>query len=247
MRSRPLHHPTPDGEADAVLHLPDAPGPHPLVVLCMDAFGLRPALTEMAAPFVAAGYAVVTPNLYWRSGPFAPFHAATTFRDPPERTRVMALMNAVSPSQVATDTAALLDSLATDPAIRPGPVGLVGYCMGGRQAFYLAAALGDRVAAMASIHGGGLVRPDASSPHHGAARIRARCYFAVADQDPSCTPADCEALATALTAAGVRHEIELYPGKLHGFAAPDMSVYDAAAAAHHVDRVVALYREALGS
>jgi carboxymethylenebutenolidase len=240
MIERDLTWPTPDGTANGRLFLPDGEGPFPLVVFCMDAFGLRPALTTMAERLVAAGYAVAQPNLYWRSGPFAPFDARTTFSDPNERPRLMALMNAFTPAMVGSDTDALLAALASDPRIRRGPVGLLGYCMGGRQAFYLAAHLGDRAAAMASIHGGGLVRPDPGSPHLGAPRIRARCYFAVADRDNGCTPEDCRVLDEALTAAGVRHEIELYPGALHGFAAPDMSVFDAKAAEHHWDKVLAL-------
>lgn len=211
----------------------------------MDAFGLRPAMDAMAGRLVAAGYAVVQPNLYWRSGDFAPFDARTTFSDPGERARVMALMNAVHPPQVCADTVALLDTLADDPRIRPGPVGLLGYCMGGRQSLFLAAHLGPRASALACIHGGGLVRPDATSPHLGAPRIAARCYFAVADNDNSCTPADCDVLAAALTAAGVQHEIETYPGALHGFAVDDSPVFQAAAAEKHWARLLALFAEKL--
>ena len=238
MIERDVRYTTPDGEGDARLFLPEGAGPFPLVYFCMDAFGLRPALTGMAGRLVAAGYAVVQPNLYWRSGPFAPFDARTTFTDPPERARIFTLMNALQPAQVCRDADVLIDALAADPRVATERVFLLGYCMGGRQAFYLAAHLGERAAAMASIHGGGLVRPDPTSPHHGAAKIRARCYFAVADKDNSCTAADCEVLEAALTAAGVEHRIELYAGALHGFAAPDMSVFDPVAAERHWERVL---------
>ena len=79
---------TPDGAAEALLFRPDHGSAAPLVVFLMDAFGLRPALTDMAARLVSAGYAVLQPNLYWRSGAFAPFDARTTFSDPPERARI---------------------------------------------------------------------------------------------------------------------------------------------------------------
>lgn len=240
-----LQVPTPDGALDAQLCLPASGGPAPLVVFHMDAFGLRPTLSAMAQHLADAGYAVVQPNLFWRSGPFAPFDPRTTFSDPPERARVMGLMNAVKPSQVAADTEALLEALATEPGVRPGPVGLIGYCMGGRQATLLAAHLGARAAALASIHGGGLVRPDPSSPHLRASQIRARCYFGVADNDSSCSAADCEVLEKALTEAGVDHQIELYPGCLHGFSVPDMAPYDPRAAAQHWDRVLALFGDTL--
>ena len=241
MREEPLHFSTPDGVGDGRCFFPDGDGSWPLVVFCMDAFGLRPALTTMAARLVAAGYVVAQPNLYWRSGPFAPFDARTAFGDPPERARILGLMNALQPSQVGVDVEALLDVLAVDPRVAPGPVRLLGYCMGGRQALFLAARLGRRASALACIHGGGLVRPDPTSPHLGAAKIRARCYFAVADQDSACTPADCETLGAALSAAGVVHTIEHYPGYLHGFAAPDMRVYDPVASERHWARVLDLF------
>lgn len=155
-------------------------------------------------------------------------------------------MNAVAPDRVLSDTVALLDALGADARLRTDRVGLLGYCMGGRQAFFLASGLGERAAALASIHGGGLVRPDPSSPHLRAAAIRARCYFAVADRDPSCTAADCEALGAALTGAGVRHAIELYADALHGFAAPDMSVFDEVASERHWAAVLELFGAELG-
>lgn len=237
---------TPDGDGEANLFLPDGTDPAPLVIFYMDAGGLRPAMSEMAHMLVAAGYAVVQPNLYWRSGPYAPFDTRTFFLDPSERGRVMALMNAVEPAKVVSDSATLLELLADHPRIDTGRVGLLGYCMGGRQAFFVAAGLGPEVAAMASIHGGGLVRPGPESPHLGGPRISARLYFGVADQDSSCTDADCAMLGEALQAAGVRHEIEPYPGAKHGFAVPDFTVYDAAAADHHWEKVLALFAVELG-
>lgn len=245
MTDESLRFDTADGTGEARLFLPEGAADRPLVVFLMDAFGLRPALTEMAARLVDAGFAVVQPNLYWRSGPFAPFDPRTTFLDPQERPRIFKLMNALQPAHVFADVDAILASLVGDGRVRRGPVGIVGYCMGGRQALFLAAHLEDRAAAMASIHGGGLVRPDPSSPHLGAPRIRARCYFGVADEDAACTPADCDVLAKALADAGVRHEIELYPGARHGFAAPDMTVFDPAASERHWGKVLGLFRDEL--
>jgi carboxymethylenebutenolidase len=240
-----FHYPTPDGPADARLFLPVGEGPWPLVVFCMDAFGLRPAMTTMAERLTAAGFAVVQPNLFWRSGPFAPFDTRTAFSDPTERPRIMGLMNAVHPPSVGSDTEALLAFLSADPRLKTDAVGLLGYCMGGRQAFFLSARLGAKAKALASIHGGGLVRPDPSSPHLGGPQIRATCYFAVADNDSRCTPADCETLSVALTAAQVSHTIEVYPGALHGFSVPDSPVFQAEAAERHWNRVLDLFQKTL--
>ncbi len=236
-----------EGTLDAVLFLPDAGAPWPLVLFYMDAFGLRPALTDMARRLVEAGYAVLQPNLYWRSGPFAPFEPSKTFGDPAERERVMKLLNSVRVEEVAADTRALVDEVAADPRIAAERFGCVGYCMGGRIAFGIAAEIRERVAASAAIHPGGLVTDAPDSPHRQAGRIRAVVYLAIADEDRSCTPEDQRALRDALVEAGVRHTLEVYPGARHGFAVPDHSVHDAEAAERQWERVLALFEAELRS
>ena len=236
-----------EGVLDAVLFLPADTGPWPLVVFYMDAFGLRPSLTDMAGRLVEAGYAVLQPNLYWRSGPFAPFEPSKTFSDPGERERVMKLLNSVRVEQVVVDTLALIDEVAADPRIRAEHFGCVGYCMGGRIAFGVATELPDRVVACAAIHPGGLVTDAPDSPHRKAGRIRGVVYLGIADEDGSCTPEHQKALREALGEARVRYTLDLYPGARHGFAVPDHSVYDAEAAERHWARVLALFGVELGA
>ena len=58
--------PTPDGTADAIVVTGEGPGPHPGVLLYMDAFGPRPRLAEMAARLAEHGYTVLVPNVFHR-------------------------------------------------------------------------------------------------------------------------------------------------------------------------------------
>lgn len=233
------------GVADGLRYLPEGDGPFPLVVSFMDAGGLRPAMSTMAERLVSAGYAVVQPNLYWRSGPFAPFDFSTVWSDPPERQRIFALMNGFTPAQAMADTRAFIAAMEADPRVDARRVGCVGYCMGGRMAFFAASELADRVVASASIHGGGLVTDKPNSPHLGAPRIRGKLYFACADRDQSCTPDHRAALAQALSTAGVDHRIELFEDALHGFAVPDFPVFDEGAAARQWARVLELFATTL--
>lgn len=230
-----------DGQVDARLFMPEGEGPSPLVVFYVDAGGLRPAMSAMGERLARAGYAVVQPNPYWRSGPHEPFDAQTVFSDPPERARLMALMHAVRPAAVVADTKALVASLEGDRRIDAARVGLVGYCMGGRLAFITATAWPERVAAIASIHGGGLVGESEDSPHRASERLRAAVYLGVADHDASCSPEHQAALRAALDEAGVRYQLEFYAGARHGFAAPDFPVFDEAASERHWERVLALF------
>ena len=234
---------TPDGVANCVAFRPDGAGPFPAVMFLFDAGGIRPAMEQMAERIAAQGYYVLLPNLYYRSGPFAPFNARTVFNDPPERARMGALIRSVTSDGAVRDMAAFLDALERIPEVRKGGVGLLGYCMGGRVAFVAAGALADRIAAAAVIHGGNLVTDAPDSPHLAAPRIRARLYFGVADNDASCTPAHQASLKAALDAAGVRYQLEVYSGALHGFAVPDFTVYDDAASEKHWERVLALFTE----
>ncbi len=222
---------TETGRVGARLWYPDAAGPAPLVVSYMDAFGLRPAMDAVAAPYVDAGFAVLQPDLYARCPLDAPFDLTTVWTDPPERARLGTHLAAVRPAEVAADTRAWLAALAGDPRIAPGPIGLIGYCMGGRMALCVAAALGDAVGAAVCVHAGGLVTDAPDSPHRSVDRVRAQLVVASAGADPGFTDAHRAALAAALESAQVRATLLHDPDVRHGFAVPDVPVFDAAAAA----------------
>ncbi len=77
---------------------------------------------------------------------------------------------------------AWLDSQA--PVAKNRKIGTQGYCMGGPMAFRTAAANPDRVGAVASFHGGGLVSNDpASSPHMQVSKTKAALLVAIASND----------------------------------------------------------------
>jgi carboxymethylenebutenolidase len=223
---------TPDGTCPVRLFTPDGEGPWPGVVLYPDAGGTRETLADMAATLAGFGYAVLLPDVYYRSGDWAPIDMKTVFGDPEERKRLMSMMGSVTPDRMASDAGAFFDYLAARPEVRGDKFGTTGYCMGGRTSFTVAGRVPDRVAAAASFHGGGLVTDSADSPHLRADQIQAAVYVAGAENDASFTAEHAEQLDKALTAAGVEHTIETYPAA-HGFAVPDNAPYDAAAADRH--------------
>jgi carboxymethylenebutenolidase len=234
---------TPDGKADAWVHRPAGGGAAPGIVMFPDAFSVRPAAHEMAHRLAGLGYCVLLPNVFYRAGDFAPFDARTVWGDPTERARLGAIMQQLDRAASMRDAAAYFDALAAHTGAKPGPFGAIGYCMGGRIAFTAAGAFPDRVAAVACIHGGHIVTPAPDSPHATAGVIKAQLYFGVSDNDGSCTPEHQAELAKALGAAHVAYQIELYKGAGHGFAVPDMPVFDAGHAERHWKRVAALFAE----
>ncbi len=236
---------TDDGTLDCHLFEPPGDGPWPAVILYMDAFGIRPNLASMARRLAGYGYVVAVPNLYHRTGAFPPFDPVQVAAGGAERERFTRLIRSIDGPMVARDTAAVLALLDRTPAVRPGPIGAVGYCMGGGYALGAAGTFPDRIAAAASFHGGSLATDAPHSPHLLAAQMRARVYVGVAEFDPGFGVEQRQRLEHALTAAGVPYAVEVYPGAKHGFAVTGHLVYDEAAAERHWVRLVDLLREAL--
>ncbi|ORW04269.1 dienelactone hydrolase family protein [Mycobacterium kyorinense] len=223
---------TADGDCTVRLYTPDGDGPWPGVVMYPDAGGVRDTFYEMAAKLAGFGYAVLLPDVYYRSGDWEPFDMSTAFSDPKERQRLFSMMSDVTPMKMALDAEAFFDYLADRPEVKGDRFGVCGYCMGGRTSLVVAGRQPGRVAAAASFHGGGLVTDRADSPHLLADQIQAAIYVAGARNDGSFTAEHAEQLEKALTAAGVEHTIETYPAE-HGFAVPDNPPYDADAAERH--------------
>ena len=197
-----------------------------------DAGGKRPVFGEMAARLASLGYAVLVPDVYYRSGDWAPFDMAGVFGDAAERNRLFAMMHAITPDVMAAYAGRFFDYLAARPEVSGQRFGTCGYCMGGRTSLMVAGRVPQRVAAAMSFHGGGLVSEGPDSPHLLAEQITAAVYVGAAEDDPSYTPEQSEILDAALTAAGVEHIIEWYPAP-HGFAVADNAPYDEAAAERH--------------
>ncbi|MFF9814886.1 dienelactone hydrolase family protein [Streptomyces sp. NPDC014006] len=228
--------PTPDGTADAYLTRPADGRPRPAVLLYQDAFGLRPHLRSMADRIAGAGYTVLVPNVFYRHGR-APVVELPEFIDPAARPgmwqKLRPVMQSLTPERAMRDAGAYLEWLDGSPYVADGPVAVTGYCMGARLALRTAGAHPDRVAAAAGFHGGQLATDAPDSPHLVADRVKAELYFGHADQDPSMDPEQMRRLEDALTAAGVRHRCEVYPGAPHGYTQADTSAYQEEGAERH--------------
>ncbi|MFF0702319.1 dienelactone hydrolase family protein [Streptomyces tendae] len=237
--------PTDDGTADAYLTHPADGGPHPTVLLYMDAFGLRPSLRAMADRLAGAGYTVLVPNVFHRSGR-TPVVELPGFIDPGARPEIFQqlgpVMRSLTPDRAMRDADAWLRWLAGLPEAADGPVALVGYCMGAGLALRTAGTYPGRVAAVAGFHGANLATDGPDSPHLVAGDITAEAYFAHADQDPGMDAEQQERLDAALTAAGVRHRCEVYAGARHGYTQADTAAYDAEATERHWAALLDLLR-----
>jgi carboxymethylenebutenolidase len=144
-----------------------------------------------------------------------------------------------------SDAAAFIEFLSSRPEVKGDRFGATGYCMGGNASLTVAGAFPDRFAAAASFHGGNLATDQPDSPHLFLKNITGRVYVAGAVEDASFPEEQKKRLEKALTEAGVDHLVETYPGARHGFAVPDMPVFDPAAAERHWAALLRLFHETL--
>jgi len=236
---------TKHGACTTFIAHPERDGAHPVVIFFMDAPAIREELRDMARRIAAAGYYVMLPNLYYRSGVME-LADLPKVEEAEARKRMFELMGSLTIPLVMADGDALLDFADRDPAASNGKIATLGYCMSGQYAINFAARYPDRVAAAASIYGVQLVTDQADSPHLAAQKAKAEMYFACAEHDPYAPLEMVQALDQTVKSKNLNAEVELYPGVHHGFAFPQRgAVYDKAAAERHWERLFALWRRRL--
>lgn len=232
---------TPDGTADCYFVHP-ASGTAPGVLVWPDIFGLRPSFRQMGKRLAESGYSVLVVNPFYRTkkAPTAEAGAATPIQ------QVMPLAQSLNPTTHLTDAKAFVAWLDQQSSVAKNrKVGTQGYCMGGPMAFRTAAAVPERVGAVASFHGGGLVRETPESPHLQAAKSKAQFLVAIADNDDKRSPDDKNVLKETFAKANLTAEIEVYTGAAHGWCPPDSRVYSEPMAEKAWSRLLALYGKAL--
>lgn len=239
MIERKLELPLEGQPVEALLFAPDG-GPHPGVLFLTDIWGIRPGNIGMARRLAQKGFTVLMPNPMWRWSRVTPDGF-----EPEDRSQIHArlgeLFQALTPDQQAHDGGLYVDALLAQPEVRPGKVGVVGYCFTGQMALRTAAVRPDVVAAAASFHGGMLVTDAPDSPHRLLPQIKARLYFGHAVQDQSMTAQQIETLEAALHDWHGAFQSETYEGALHGWTVPGRDVYNELQSERAFEREVELF------
>ena len=214
---RDVEVPTAHGTADAVLFHPAGKGQWPAVLVWPDILGLRPVFRELGRRLAAQGYTVLVPNPFYRSKRAPVVEGTFDFGNPADRAMVFALRGAMSDAGIDSDSTAYLKFLDAQPQTnRRRKAGVQGYCMGGPLSFRTAAAVPERIGAVASFHGAGLVSAEPSSPHLLIGKTKAEFLVAVAKNDDAKEPTAKETLQAAFKAAGRAATVEVYQAN-HGW------------------------------
>ncbi len=254
MKERIVDVPTADGRMETFLTHPEQDGPFAAVVVYMDVWGIREELYDIARRIATVGYCVAVPDLYYRQG-----RVRNAYRDAngrmislhalpaAEQAQVTAPLANLTDTMVVADTGSLIRFLDTNAPVRPGPMGSVGYCMGGRHVVSVAAAYPDRFRASAGLHPTSLIsdRPDSPHPHLG--KLRGELYCGFAETDPYAPLSMIHELDGMLAGLPVAYQREIHAGAVHGYALPDRDIHHKAGANRDWELIFAMYRRQLGA
>lgn len=208
---------TADGDSfSSYLALP-AKTPAPAVLVIQEIFGVNQVMRDTCDWLASAGYLACCPDLFWRIEPGIDI----TDRTDAEWQRAFALFKAFDVDKGVEDLKATLAALRGHEAAT-GKAGAVGYCLGGKLA-YLMAARSD-VDAAVGYYGVGL---DALLDE--AAAIRKPLLLHVASED-GFVPKEAQAKIKAALQGHPQVTLHDYEGRDHAFARIGGKHYDREAA-----------------
>ncbi|MFO0575038.1 MAG: dienelactone hydrolase family protein [Polyangia bacterium] len=234
------------GPMGCYLARPEGGGRHPGVLLFMEIFGINSHIRDVAARIARLGYVVLAPDTFHRTGP-----GIELGYNPEGFSKGMPLLKQLKRDEVLSDLRAAYEALHSRADVT-GPIGAIGFCIGGHLTYLAAASL--PIQAAASFYGGGIAGWDIPlnqpaptitlTPGIAKNDCRILCLFG--EKDGMIPAAQRTAIATALTDAGARHEIVVYPDADHGFFCDQRGSFHAPSRDDAWQRVQALFAEELG-
>src|SRR5271168_3181649 len=114
---------TRDGAMETFIAHPERGGPYPVVLLMMDAPGIREELRMMTRRLATVGYYVLLPNLYHRAGRDTIYGPDVLEKGSAEQARMRAVRTKMTIPPVTEDVATMLDFCAGQSAAKNGAAG----------------------------------------------------------------------------------------------------------------------------
>ena len=224
---------TPGGAMPAQLARPDRGGPVPAIVVVQEAFGLNDHMKDVGRRIAAEGYVTLTPDVYHRGG----IGRTAGYEDLP---RAIEMMTALVDDEVVADVDAAIAWLQTRDDVQEGPLGITGFCMGGRIAYLVACALPEKIAAAVPFYGGGI-------PVERTSTLQAPVLALFGGDDAFIPEEQIEQLRREVSKHGKDVEVVVYPGAPHGFCCNERDSYRAEAAADAWTRLTTFLAQHLRS
>ncbi len=197
-------------ELRAYLAHPEGKGPFPLVMVFIEAFGVNEHFQDLAHRLAREGYAAVIPDIY---------HGKVY--DYQDFDNAIGHLRTLRDEQVMSEARATLSSLRQRAEIAQGTFGVLGFCMGGRYTFLANAALAPDVACAVAFYGGGIAPksdPAGRPPLlDQIPAMQAPLLLHYGSKDHSIAPDEHARIVEALSSAGKRYTLSVFPGAPHGF------------------------------
>jgi len=223
-----IEFPSNGGNGRGYLAVPES-GSGPGVVIIQEWWGLNDQLREVCDAWAGDGFVTLAPDLY----------RGVVTTEPDEAAKLMMSLNI---EQAARDMVGAVDALAAHVTVASNGVGVVGFCMGGALALWLATLRPEHVRAVAPFYG--VIGWPATKPDWS--RLAGPVQGHYAENDDLAGPAAVAALTEELRALGKQVEVFTYPGTEHAFTNHQRpEVYDADATALAYDRAKTFLRAAL--
>ena len=183
------------------LGVPDRPGPHPGILIAQHAGGVDTQILDTVHRLYREGYVAAAPELFHRQPEKVEGQRGDLMLD----------------KEILADLDATIAHLKT-LNVKVAPLGIVGFCMGGRMS-YLAATAIKEIKAAAVFYGGNIMKAkgDGPSPFERSADIRCPIIAFTGAEDANPSPDDMKKIDAELTRLKKAHEFHLYLNTAHAF------------------------------
>ena len=194
-----------DGGKFMAYHAAPKSGSGPGLVLIQEIFGVNKVMRDLADHFCAKGYHTVCPDLFWRQKP----GVQLTDKSEAEWNQAFGYLKGFDEAKGIEDLTATLEHLRKMPGVS-GKVGSVGYCLGGRLAYLMAA----RSSSDANV---GYYPIGIENNLDEAKNIKKPTLLHIAEEDQFCPKDAQQKIGEALSKIALV-TLHRYPGVNHAFA-----------------------------
>ena len=228
IKAQYVTYPSPGGNSGQMrgyLVQPAGPGPFPAVLVIHENRGLNPYIEDVARRAAVEGFVALAPDGLFPVGGYPG-------NDDDGRT----LQGNLDQAKLRTD---MLNSATVlkSHKLSNGKLGVTGFCWGGSTVNFLAVTLGTDLHAGVPFYG-------AAAETASVPKIKAPLLIHYAETDQRLNEM-WPAFEAALKAAGVPHQMHIYPGTQHGFHNNSTPRYHEASAKLAWERTIAFFRKNL--
>lgn len=217
-----IRFPGPASELHGFLARPGDDAIHAGIIVIHENRGLNDHIRDVATRFAGEGFAALAVDLVSRNGGSTADSAAN-----------MGFLSQLTPEEVRADLQAHVDYLLELDGVKPGGVGVIGFCLGGGYTWEAAVGV-EHVLAAVPFYG-----PCAVIDELGESRA---AILAIYGGNDTRVTSQAEDVRAALEARDAPFELHIYPGANHAFFNDTGQNYNADAAADAFEKTVAWFR-----